>query len=31
MAPAWLIWNETTAEKIFAEKWNRDPRVPKAF
>ncbi|MBS0243289.1 MAG: nucleotidyltransferase [Proteobacteria bacterium] len=29
--PMWFIWNETTAGENFAEKWNRDPKLAKAF
>lgn len=27
----WFIWNETTDNENFAEKWNADPRRPHAF
>jgi hypothetical protein len=27
----WCIWNETTAGENFAEKWNADPKLAKAF
>jgi hypothetical protein len=27
----WAVWNETTSDENFAERWNEDPRLPKAF
>jgi SMODS domain-containing protein len=27
----WFVWNETTTEENFAEKWNHDPRLARAF
>lgn len=29
--PMWFIWNETTTGENFAEKWNREPALARAF
>jgi hypothetical protein len=29
--PMWCIWNETTIGENFAEKWNREPELARAF